>query len=69
MTQVIRHCPDCGPDRLFEQYHAAAGHCPDSPDGDCPEWFCTDCGAAVLTGLNSTLRNAAEALESRSRVA
>jgi hypothetical protein len=68
MTQVIRHCPDCGPDRLFEQYHAA-GNCPDSPDGDCPEWSCAGCGAAVLIGLNSTLHIAAGALELRDRVA
>src|SRR5260221_655031 len=39
--QVIRHCPDCGWDRLIERYHAA-GSCPDALDGDCPEWGCTD---------------------------
>jgi hypothetical protein len=69
MIQVIRDCPECASDRLFEQYHAAAGNCPDSPDGDCPEWSCTDCGAAVLIGLNSTERYAAEALELRDLVA
>jgi hypothetical protein len=69
MTQVIRHCPECGPERFFEQYHATAGSCPDSPDGDCPEWSCADCGAAVLIGLDSTLRHGAEAPELRARVA
>ena len=69
MTQVIRHCPDCGWDRFFGQHHAAAGSCPDSPDGDCPEWYCTDCGAAMLIGLDSTLRDAAEAIFVRDRVA
>ena len=69
MTQVIRHCPDCGPDRLFEQYHAAAENCPDSPDGDCPEWACTDCGAAVLIGLDFTLGIAAGEPRLRDRVA
>jgi hypothetical protein len=50
MTQVTRHCPDCGWDRPFEQHHDQAGQCPDSPDGECPEWSCTACGAALLIG-------------------
>jgi len=25
-----------------------AGSCPDAPDGRCPEWMCTGCGAALL---------------------
>ncbi len=66
--QVIRHCPDCGWDRLIERYHAA-GSCPDALDGDCPEWWCTDCGAALLIGFDSNLPDAAEALELRARVA
>jgi hypothetical protein len=69
MIQVIRHCPGCGWDRLFEQYHATAGGCPDSPDGDCPEWFCTDCGTALLIGFDSSPRYPAVALELRDRVA
>jgi hypothetical protein len=68
MIQVIRHCPDCGWDRLFEQYHMA-GSCPDAPDGDCSEWSCTGCGAALLIGFPSNLHDAAEALELRDMVA
>jgi uncharacterized protein (DUF983 family) len=48
MAQMVRNCPDCGSDRLFEQYHPEASGCPDSPDGQCPEWSCTACGAALL---------------------
>ena len=69
MIQVIRHCPDCGGDRLVEQYHAAAGSCPDAPDGDCPEWSCTVCGAALLIGFAVRLPEPGEARELRDRVA
>jgi len=51
MVEMVRFCPDCGGNRLFEQRHAVAGRCPDSPDGRCPEWCCTDCGAALLVRL------------------
>ena len=50
MTQVTRHCPDCDQDRPFEQHHDLPGQCPDTPDGECPEWSCTACGAALLIG-------------------
>jgi hypothetical protein len=50
MSQVLHSCPDCHAERLFEQYHAADGTCPDSADGICPEWSCTGCGAALITG-------------------
>lgn len=50
MTEIIRHCPDCGGDRAFEQHHSVAGCCPDTADPDCPEWYCLVCGATVLTG-------------------
>jgi hypothetical protein len=68
MIQVIRHCPDCGRDRLVEQYHPP-GACPDSADGECPEWYCTECGTALLTGLAFGRDDAAEAPELRDRVA
>ncbi len=48
MAQLVRHCPDCGSDRPFEQYHQEDLGCPDSPDGECPEWSCTACGAALF---------------------
>jgi len=51
MTEMTRYCPDCGRSTTFEQPHAGAARCPDSPDGQCPEWCCTACGAAVLTGF------------------
>ena len=47
-ARMVRHCPDCGSDRLFEQHHQEASGRPDSPDGQCPEWSCTACGAALL---------------------
>ena len=52
MVEMIRYCPDCGWDRLFEQHHAA-GDCPDDPDGCCGEWSCTGCGAALLIGFTA----------------
>jgi hypothetical protein len=51
MTEMVGYCPDCGSDRPFEQHHADAGGCPDSPDGQCPEWSCTACGTALLVGV------------------
>jgi hypothetical protein len=56
MTQIVRHCPDCGGERAFEQPHRTPGECPDASgalgtSGDCPEWACTACGAALLLGL------------------
>jgi len=51
MGQMFRPCTECGADRLFEQYHDQPGSCPDSADGDCPEWSCTGCGSALLAGF------------------
>jgi len=51
MTQIVRYCRDCGEERPFEQHHAGLGICPDSPDGECPEWACATCGAAILIGV------------------
>jgi len=68
MIPVIRHCPDCGWDRLVEQHHAA-GCCPDVPGGECPEWSCTECGAALLTGFPPSPREAAVTWPIRERVA
>ena len=50
MSQMFHSCPDCQAERLFEQCHGTEGGCPDSADGICPEWSCTACGAALLTG-------------------
>jgi hypothetical protein len=48
MAEMTRCCADCGWEQLFGLNHAIAGACPDSPDGRCPEWMCTACGAALL---------------------
>ena len=48
MTHLTRYCAGCSDERLFEQFHAEPGGCPDVPDGDCPEWACTACGDALL---------------------
>jgi hypothetical protein len=48
MAEMTRYCADCGWEQFFEPHHAIAGDCPDSPDGQCPEWMCTACGAALL---------------------
>jgi hypothetical protein len=48
MGPMFRPCQDCGGEQLFEQSHAMPGSCPDAPDGMCPEWSCTGCGAAML---------------------
>jgi hypothetical protein len=49
MTLVTRYCHECGRDQAFGQPHD--GRCRDVPDGDCPEWVCTGCGAALITGI------------------
>ena len=41
-------CPPCGDIREFVQPPCADGHTDDG--GECPEWICVDCGAALLIG-------------------
>jgi hypothetical protein len=48
MSQPLGNCPGCGGDEPFEQIHPA--DCPDADGGDCPEFMCTGCGAAVIMG-------------------
>ncbi|MGB8963884.1 MAG: hypothetical protein WCC38_18245 [Pseudonocardiaceae bacterium] len=36
-------CPECAAVQAFEQPPCVDGH-----GADCPEWFCLDCGTAVL---------------------
>jgi hypothetical protein len=48
MGPMFRPCQDCGGEQLFEQPHTTPGGCPDAPDGMCPEWSCTECGATML---------------------
>jgi hypothetical protein len=63
LNEMIRFCPECGGDRLFEQYHGEPGGCPDSPDGDCPEWGCAACGTALFVGLLAGTGTPASAAE------
>lgn len=69
MSQMSRYCPDCRVDRLFEQYHDATVGCPDFPEGECLEWSCTDCGAALLIGLLPRADEPAQMRDIRTRVA
>lgn len=69
MTQIVRHCQDCDWDRPFELIHDRPGECPDAPDGDCPEWFCTACGAALLIGAPWFAAERVHLAELRGRVA
>lgn len=48
MSKPAGNCPGCGSDQPFEQIHV--GECPDADGGECPEWACTGCGAAVIMG-------------------
>ena len=50
MTEIIRHCPDCGSEHSLRQHHGIAGWCPDSAEQYCPEWYCQQCGAALVIG-------------------
>jgi hypothetical protein len=50
MAQLSRLCTGCNEERVFEQFHAEPASCPDVPDGDCPEWGCTSCGDALISG-------------------
>lgn len=44
-------CPNCARRTEFEQ-----PPCPDGHDSDCPEWYCTECGAATIVGRPSSRR-------------
>ncbi len=46
-AQQIWPCTACGDDAVFEQPPCADGH---GSGGECPEWACTGCGAAFLSG-------------------
>jgi hypothetical protein len=51
MPHLSRFCDGCHEERLFEQFHADPAVCPDTTDGECREWGCTECGAALIIGL------------------
>lgn len=37
------YCSTCGNERAFEQPPCLDGH-----ETGCPEWFCVDCGYAII---------------------
>jgi hypothetical protein len=51
MSPMFRRCEDCGGERLFEQPREVLGSCPGSAGDRCPEWSCTECGAALLAPM------------------
>jgi hypothetical protein len=55
---MISHCRECGGDQLFDQPHQDLGCCPDGPGDECPEWACTQCGAALFAGIPDLLAGA-----------
>ncbi len=69
MSEMFRYCGECGEEQLFEQHHAGPGSCPDAPDGECPEWACTGCGAALLAGFVLYRADTGYQAELRGRVA
>lgn len=48
MDSQVWYCPDCDDEREFVQPGCVDGHTDDG--GGCPEWACTDCGAALVVG-------------------
>lgn len=42
---LLLPCPECCDERPFDQPLCEDGH-----GIDCPEWFCVDCGFALLLG-------------------
>ena len=69
MSDIIRHCPDCGRDLHLEQHHGVGGWCPDTADARCPEWYCQLCGAALLIGTVAAVLEPALSADVRDRVA
>src|SRR5262249_46920918 len=51
MGPMFQPCQAWGGEQLSEQLHETPGTGPDAPDGPCPEWLCTECGAAQLTTI------------------
>jgi hypothetical protein len=58
MGLMTRYCRTCGGNQVFDQPHQGQGGCPDVPCGDCLEWVCTGCGAALLTVIPGVLADA-----------
>lgn len=45
---AVQWCTTCRSDRSFEQPLCGEGH-----GADCPEWFCADCGVAVVLATSA----------------
>jgi hypothetical protein len=58
MGLMTRYCRTCGGSQVFDQPHHGQGSCPDVPCGDCLEWVCTGCGAALLTVIPGVMADA-----------
>jgi hypothetical protein len=43
VARMLLPCPECCDERPFDQPFCEDGH-----GLDCPEWLCTDCGAALF---------------------
>ena len=48
MDSRLSPCPTCDDVTDFVQPPCVDGHTDDG--GECPEWICADCGAALLIG-------------------
>jgi hypothetical protein len=68
MGLMTHPCRECGEDRLFDQPHDA-GQCFDEGQGDCPEWACTGCGAALIMGFPGLIAGQISAAGQRPRQA
>ena len=52
MDSRLWPCPSCDEVRDFVQPPCVDGHTADG--GECPEWACADCGAALVIGSSAT---------------
>jgi hypothetical protein len=53
---MVLYCSDCGTEREFERPPCLDGH-----GADCPEYFCVECGYALLFGVDIEVLVTAEA--------
>jgi hypothetical protein len=69
VNQIGSYCLDCRDTRTFAQVHPDPGSCFDGSDGNCPEWYCLACGAAVLLSILPAPRQPLSAAELTGRAA
>lgn len=51
LTGITYYCTDCAGERIFVTPECGDD---DADDADCADYACTDCGAAVIVGLEVT---------------